>query len=146
MLILEANIDDTTGEMMGYTMEKLLQAGALDVSFTPIYMKKNRPAIKLEVMGEEENHDRLQELILTETSTIGLRIRKARRLVMKRKSIPVETEFGTISVKEARWKQIVKYAPEYEDCRKAAQEHGVSLAEVYRKAEEACHQKEEGKK
>lgn len=139
-------MDDTTGEMLGYTMETLLQAGALDVSFTPIYMKKNRPAIKLEVISEEDKADQLQKLILTETSTIGLRLRKAQRLVMKRKNIPVETEFGIISVKEARWEQIVKYAPEYEDCRKAAREHGVSLAEIYRKAEEACYQTEEGKK
>lgn len=142
---MEANIDDMSGELLGHAMQLLLEAGARDVFFTPIYMKKNRPATKLEVICDEVHKESLQEILLKDTSTIGIRMHKADRLVMQRESMIVKTRYGILRVKKATWHHIVKYAPEYEDCRKAALKHGVSLAEVYRIAQEACQTTKEVK-
>ena len=145
VLIMEANIDDMSGELMGHAMERLMEAGARDVFFTPIFMKKNRPATKLEVICDESYRDLLQEILLTETSTIGIRMHKVDRVVMQRKSLTVKTEYGTLRVKKAIWQHITKYAPEYEDCRKAALKYGVSLREIYQVVQKACQIEQEDK-
>lgn len=132
-----------SGELLGHTMGRLLEAGALDVFFTPIFMKKNRPATKLEVLCDENHLERLQTILLTETSTIGLRIHQVQRLVMERENQVVKTPYGNLRVKKATWKHIIKYAPEYEDCRKAALKHGVSLRKVYEEIQRSCPQEKE---
>ncbi len=129
--IVEANIDDTTGEILGYTMEKLFEEGALDVFYTPIYMKKNRPAFKLSVICKNEELEAINEVILKETSTIGLRIYKVNRECLDRKIETVNTRYGSAKVKISYNDEIVKVSPEYEYCRKLSLENKVSLKTIY---------------
>lgn len=130
MFLIETNIDDTSGEVLGYLMEKLLESQALDVFFTPIYMKKNRPATQLSVLCYKEDIDNIKDIIFSETSTIGIRIIETDRITMEREIIKVNTIYGDISVKKSTLGDIMKYAPEYEDCKKIAIEHGLTLKEV----------------
>ncbi|MEW8974305.1 MAG: nickel insertion protein [Tissierellaceae bacterium] len=129
---METNIDDTTGEILGYLMDKLFEKNARDVFYTPIYMKKNRPAIKLEVICGEKERDIIKEIIFKETSTIGIREFRASRTIMEREIIKVKTSYGDIRVKKSSFKDITKYAPEYEDCKEVAERFGIPLREVYR--------------
>jgi uncharacterized protein (TIGR00299 family) protein len=131
IIVLETNIDDTTSEILGYTMTRLLEAGALDVFFTPIFMKKNRPAYMLTVIAKPGTEDLLAEIVLAETSTLGIRSRRMERYCMQRETLPVETGFGTARVKTASFGQVRKASPEFEDCRRIAQETGMPLAKVY---------------
>ena len=96
---LECNIDDCTGEALGYCMGKLLQAGARDVHYIPVYMKKNRPAYQLDVICEEEKRETLENIIFTETTTIGIRRCQMERTVMKREFATITTEYGDAAVK-----------------------------------------------
>lgn len=120
-----------TGEVFGYVMETLLEQGALDVFYTSIYMKKNRPAIKLSVLCLEEQIQDMQEIIFKETTTIGIRMYKTNRVCMNRKWLTIKTDYGEIRVKKARYGDIIKSSPEYEDCKLRAQEYGVSVQMVY---------------
>lgn len=113
-------------------MDKLLENGAKDVFYTPIYMKKNRPAVKLGVICEKRDLDMLKEIIFKETSTIGIREFKANRTVMEREIIELKTVYGSIRVKRSNFKEIVKYTPEYEDCKSIAERYDMPLREVYR--------------
>jgi len=132
--ILEANLDDESPEILGAAMETLLDAGALDVSFTPIQMKKNRPAVKLTVLAEPARIDILAARVLEETSTLGVRIWEARRLKSPRRHGVVETPWGEVAVKVKQIGQRQVAAPEFEACRRAARAAGVPIAEVYRAA------------
>lgn len=123
-----------TGEVAGYVMASLLEEGALDVFYTPIYMKKNRPAIKLSVLCLEEQIEQLQKQIFKETTTIGIRMYKTSRVCMDREWITVETCYGKIRIKIAKYDNIIKYAPEYEDCKLRAREWGVPVQAVYQMA------------
>ena len=125
--VLEANIDDCTPEVLGYAMERLLEAGALDVSFAPVYMKKQRPATRIEVLATAENQEALAALLLSETSSFGLRITCAERRVAARSHVTVETGFGAVRVKVAAGGTA---APEYDDCRALARASGKPLLEV----------------
>ena len=130
--IIESNIDDMGGEIFGFLMEKLLQQNALDVWFTPIYMKKNRPAVKLSVMCKENDMENLSAIILRETTTIGVRSYTVDRTVLKREFVKVDTKYGEVTLKVSSGSGIVaKYVPEYEDCRKLAIKADVPLVEVY---------------
>ena len=120
VFMLEANIDDSTGEALGYAMEKLLEAGALDVHYTPCFMKKNRPGYILGVMARGSDIEKMEELIFRHTSTIGIRKRPLERSCMEREESCVATPFGEISVKVCRWKDIEKFYPEYESVKAAA--------------------------
>jgi uncharacterized protein (DUF111 family) len=131
--ILEANIDDSTPEVLGYALERLLEAGALDVSLSPLLMKKNRPGTLLRVIARPEDREALAELILRETSTFGLRLFAAERRVAARRAVEVETSAGKVRVKVSDRGQ---FAPEYEDCRKLALATGVPLQRIL--AEAAC--------
>lgn len=131
---METNIDDTTGEILGYVMDKLLKNNAKDVFYTPIYMKKNRPAVKLGVICEKRDLDILKEIIFKETSTIGIREFKVNRTVMEREIMELKTVYGDIRVKKSKFKDIVKYTPEYEDCKSIAERHDIPLRDVYREA------------
>ncbi|HEX4770755.1 MAG TPA: nickel pincer cofactor biosynthesis protein LarC [Bryobacteraceae bacterium] len=129
--ILEANIDDSTPEIMGYAMERLFDTGALDVTLTPVFMKKNRPATQISVMAPLEKAEQLVDVIFAETSTLGVRITHAQRRVLEREIRSVDTAYGRIRVKGSSSGGI---APEYEDCRRAALEHNVPLRSVMAEA------------
>ena len=123
---LEANIDDVTGEQLGYCMECLMRAGARDVSFVPIYMKKNRPAYELHVICDPAEVEQMEDIIFRETTTIGIRRCLMERHVMRREIQTVETEYGMAQVKVCSYGAIRKVYPEYgsvvELCQKSKQD------------------------
>ncbi len=135
---LETNIDDMNPEILGYVMEKLFQEGALDVYTASIYMKKNRPAVMLTVLAELQNEEKIKNILFTETSTLGIRRTMKQRYCMAREIMAVNTPYGEIRVKVATLGDLKKVAPEYEDCKKAAQTHGVSLLRIYNAVNEAA--------
>jgi pyridinium-3,5-bisthiocarboxylic acid mononucleotide nickel chelatase len=132
--ILEANIDDSTPQVLGYAMERLFTAGALDVTLTPVFMKKNRPGTLISVIAAPEMAEELAAVLFAETSTLGLRMIAAERRVLVREIAEVETSFGKIRVK---YNDRGGFAPEYEDCRRLAAEKGVPLRVVISEANEA---------
>jgi uncharacterized protein (TIGR00299 family) protein len=129
--VIEANIDDASPELLGYAMERLLDAGALDVTLSPLMMKKNRPATLLTVLARAEHQEELARVIFAETTTLGLRIHTAERRVQARRIVEVETRYGKVRMKVAEGGN---YAPEYEDCRRLAREAGVPLKQVLAEA------------
>jgi uncharacterized protein (TIGR00299 family) protein len=138
--VLEANLDDMNPEWFEYVQEQLFTHGALDVFYTPIFMKKNRPATKLTVLCESGKLERIVETVFQGTSTFGVRTYEVRRQKLQRGSQLVETSYGPISVKIGEWHgQVVQISPEYESCRQAAQRCGAPLKEIYRAAEVEAH-------
>lgn len=131
IVILETNIDDASPEIMGYTAERLFEKGALDVFYTPIYMKKNRPAFMLTVLARPADEEMLAGIILTETTTLGIRKSLSKRYCMEREIVNVATEYGEARVKIASRGAFRKAAPEYEDCRKLAGIHGIPISRIY---------------
>jgi len=130
--VIESNIDNMSGELLGGLMERLLAAGALDVSYTPIQMKKNRPAIMITIICPPEQGDALAMAMLRETSTLGVRIQHMQRLKAQRAHERIETPLGAMSVKVKRLgTRIISAAPEYEECRRLALERKMPLAAVY---------------
>ena len=125
--VLEANIDDSTPEVIGYAMGRLLEAGALDVMLTPVQMKKNRPGVMLSVVARPEQQEDLARILFLETSTLGLRIHGAERRVQARKIVDVQTAHGSVRVKVS---EAGSFAPEYEDCRRIAAESGIPLKQI----------------
>lgn len=125
--VIETNIDDANPQILGYTMERLLESGALDVTLTPIFMKKNRPGTMLTVIASPGDQEALAQLILSETSTLGLRIYSAQRRVLAREITEVDTEHGKVRIKHAA---SGAFTPEYEDCRRIARETGLPLKEI----------------
>jgi uncharacterized protein (TIGR00299 family) protein len=125
--VMEANLDDSSPQVVGYAVERLLEAGALDATITPIQMKKGRPGALLRVIASPAQQEELAALIFAETSTLGLRIYSAERRVQQRDWVEVETEHGKIRVKVSG---DGSYAPEYEDCRSIAREKGLPLRQV----------------
>ena len=145
VVLLECNLDNTTGEALGYAMERLLSAGALDVWFTPIQMKKNRPASKLSVLAKPELAAGLAHLLLQETTTLGVRQTLVNRIKVGRESMPVETEWGTVKVKVKRMQgQPISVSPEYEECAALARQQGMSLLAVYAAVQAAALEKLKG--
>jgi uncharacterized protein (TIGR00299 family) protein len=135
LALLETNIDDNNPEIIGYVMEKLFAAGALDVFFAPIQMKKNRPATLLSVLCSPTEVDSLETILFRETSTLGVRRQFVERHRLERKNETIETPYGPIRVKVAQLPDgTTKRAPEYEDCKQAAEAHGVPLRVVYEAA------------
>jgi uncharacterized protein (TIGR00299 family) protein len=128
--VIEANIDDSTPEVLGHAMERLLEAGALDVTLTPLLMKKNRPGNLLRVIAKPEDREALAGLVMTETSTLGLRLYSAERRVQKREIVTVATRYGEVRVKVTEG----GCAPEYEDCRRIALEKGLPLRQILSEA------------
>lgn len=129
--VMETNIDDTTGEILGYTAEKLIQNGALDVFFTPIYMKKGRPAYRLTVACKKENIEKLQTIIFRETTTIGIRYRYEKRNVLPREKVEVNTEYGLVQAKQVKLGEETYTYPEYESLKKIAEEQNIPLKDLY---------------
>ncbi len=129
--VIETNIDDMSPQVYEYVMEKMFKAGALDVFLTQIIMKKGRPGIKLSVLCNENKKDALSEIILKETTSIGLRFYTADRKTLQREITSVDTKYGRVRVKKSRLgKEIQKASPEYEDCRKIAKKFNIPLLEV----------------
>jgi uncharacterized protein (TIGR00299 family) protein len=131
--VIEANVDDCTPQVLGYAMERLLEAGALDVTFTPIVMKKNRAATMISVLSLPQMTEQLAQLVFRETTTLGLRIFHAERRVLHRESTEIETRYGKVRVK---YTENGSFTPEYEDCRRLANEHGVALRAIIAEANE----------
>ena len=132
LMMLETNIDDNSAEVDGYVMEQLFASGALDVFFTPIQMKKNRPATLISILSRPEDVEKLELLLFRETSTLGVRRQSVERRCLERTSEVVDTPYGPIRVKVARLPDgTSKRAPEFEDCKRAALAHGVPLRKVY---------------
>ena len=137
IVLLETNMDDVTGVVVGYTQERLFDLGALDVWYSPIQMKKNRPGVVLSALIPAEMEEAACELVLRETPTLGVRTRPVERYAAERRNVAMESSLGTVSVK-------VKYvggkaigaAPEYEDCRRIAVETDIPLQEVHRRVSE----------
>ncbi|PST35349.1 nickel pincer cofactor biosynthesis protein LarC [Enterocloster lavalensis] len=141
MWVMESNIDDCTGEMLGFAMEMILAAGAADVWATPIFMKKNRPAYMVSVLCREDKVEELETLVLTQTTTIGVRRYPVSRTIMDRRNETVSTRFGDAQVKVCGYKGKQYFYPEYESVKTICREHGVDFRTAYdeirRKAEEA---------
>ena len=131
--VIEANIDDSSPEVLGYAIEKLMEAGALDASLAPLQMKKNRPGSLLRVIARPEDQERLAAMVFAETSTLGLRIHNAERRVTERSIVEVATQFGTVKIKVYP----NGFAPEYEDCRAIAARTGTPLPQVIAAAQAA---------
>lgn len=134
--VLETNIDDCTGEKLAYCREQLMQAGALDVSFFPLFMKKGRPAYGLVVLCHEESEESLTKIIFQETTAVGLRRRVQERHIMQREFCDVSTEYGCVRMKICRYGDVEKAYVEYESAAELARKSGRPLDEIYRKASE----------
>jgi uncharacterized protein (TIGR00299 family) protein len=129
--VLETALDDLSPQVIAYVAEQALAAGALDVMLTPVIMKKGRPGTLLTVLADPAKSDELAQLILRETSTLGLRLRQDKRMCLERIHIPVTTAYGEIRMKIGfSGEQEFNAAPEFEDCKAAAQHHGVALKQV----------------
>lgn len=139
---LETNLDDSSPEILGATMDKLLAAGALDVWFTPIHMKKNRPGTMLSVLCEPARVEALADLIFRETSAFGLRTEQVVRLKLERRFEQVATEFGEVTVKLGlKAGAVVQVAPEFESCRAVSEKSGQPLRAIYEAATRAFAQR-----
>ena len=130
--VIETNIDDTSPEVMGYVMDKLFEAGAKDVFFTPVYMKKHRPATQLTVLCNEMQIPIMEQILFTETSTIGLRKFQANRTCLPREIVKVTTPYGEIQAKKVLFGSTTRIALEFEDACRLAKERNVPLIEIYR--------------
>jgi hypothetical protein len=132
--VIEANIDDSSPQVLGYALERLMEAGALDVSLSPLQMKKNRPGSLLRVIAKPEDQERLAQIVFAETSTLGLRIHAAERRVEDRRVVEVETPWGNVRGKVSAQDA---FSPEYEDCRAIAERTGTPLKQVLAAATDA---------
>ncbi len=131
--VIECNIDDMNPELYDYIMELLFKEGALDVYLTSIIMKKGRPGVKLSVIYNEENEEKIKEIILTETTTLGVRKYKTQRSMLNREFSKVQTKYGEFTVKSSYYNgKRIKYKAEYDECKKAALEKGISINEIYK--------------
>jgi hypothetical protein len=130
--LLQCNIDDMTAETLGAVMEELMAAGAMDVDFTPIQMKKNRPATRLSLLCARQDEPRFADLVFRQTTTLGLKSIPVRKMVLDIAFEQVETPLGPVTFKHAlREGVVVRSKPELEDCRRLAARHGIPLLEVY---------------
>jgi uncharacterized protein (TIGR00299 family) protein len=137
--VLETNIDDQNPEQYEHLMERMFDAGALDVTMTPTHMKKNRPGVVLSVIAKPQDREAMRHLILTETTSLGVREQELQRSLLNRDRLEVETPWGKTYVKIAHLPGGAhKYAPEFEDCRRLARAANVPLREVYVAAETAA--------
>ena len=136
MVLLETNIDDMNPQIYDYVMERLFTQGALDVWFTHIQMKKNRPAVMLSVLSPGDAESRLAETIMRETSTLGIRVRPVFRHIAGRDTVEIDSTYGRVRVKVKRFgDEVLSISPEYDECRKIATEKGIPLRDVYRTVE-----------
>lgn len=132
LTVAETNIDDMNPEFYDHVMEMLFKAGAVDVTFTPILMKKNRPAVKLSVLTANDKRERISKILLTETSTFGVRYFEVNRRTLDREIKTVKTPYGPVKVKIGSLDgSVLKISPEYDDCKKIARKEKLAVKEVY---------------
>lgn len=134
VVLVETNLDDCNPQFLERAMERLFEAGALDVAFHPVGMKKNRPGVMLSAVVPPSCQEACAQIVLEETTALGVRLIPAERRVMSRKIEAVETPYGPVRVKVASREKARNRMPEYEDCLRAAREHGVPVKEVWMKA------------
>ena len=132
---LKCNLDDMTGEAMGYALERLLSGGALDAWYTPIHMKKNRPAWELTALCAPERRADVERILLSETTTLGVRACSFERTTLPRDWQTADTPWGPVRVKIAHGPDGLRAAPEYEDCAKLAREQGIPFVKIYATAQ-----------
>jgi NCAIR mutase (PurE)-related protein len=129
--VVEANLDDLNPQVYDHVMDRLFEAGALDVTLTPIHMKKNRPGVTLSVLCDPERAEPLAEILFAETSTLGVRMSRWERLCLEREWVQAQTPWGPVRVKIGRRDgRVLTRTPEYEDCKRIAREAGVPLKQV----------------
>jgi pyridinium-3,5-bisthiocarboxylic acid mononucleotide nickel chelatase len=132
MIKIEVNLDNISGEWLGYVMDLLFEAGANDVFYTPIYMKKNRPAVLLQLLCSEHKLEKIKEILFKETTTLGVRYYPLTVHRLERTFKTVHTQWGPVAVKEGFYKgKVVQTSVEYEDCKKIAKEHQLPLKSIY---------------
>lgn len=132
MVLVQANIDDMNPEYTPYISERLFEAGANDVYWVPIIMKKGRPGLMLNVLVNEDGLDPVENVIFSETTTLGLRYIRASCHRLGREFYPVKTKWGTVRVKAGYYKgQLIQYAPEFGECEEIARQHRVPIKRVY---------------
>ena len=132
IMVLETNLDDINAEILGNFMEKALAAGALDVFHTAIQMKKNRPGVLLTVLCTEADADKFSELLVRETSAFGVRRYTAERRKLRREFVTVQTAYGSVTVKVGQLDgKVLQAAPEFESCKKLADQASVPIKEIY---------------
>lgn len=131
-VVMETNIDDCSGEILGFTLEKLFANGALDVFYTPIFMKKSRPAYRLSVACRKEDMFKLQNIIFKETTTIGIRYRFEGRTELGREFVEIDTKYGKIKAKKVTYNGETYVYPEYESMKKIAEKNNIPLKELYK--------------
>jgi len=134
-LVIDVNIDDMNPQIYGYIIEKLFEKGALDVTITPIYMKKGRPGVLLSILIEPWKENDITEILFKETTTIGYRKYYVDKIMMDREIKEVETIWGKVRVKISRYGSFVKISPEYEDCKRIAEERKIPLRQVMEEIE-----------
>ena len=135
--VLETNVDDCTGEQLGYVQEQLLEEGALDACYLPVFMKKSRPAWQLQVLCRREDMEKLEHLIFRETTTIGIRRYPVQRTVLPRRMATARTPWGNVRVKVCSLGEEQRGYPEYEDVKALSLAADVPFGQVYREAEKA---------
>ena len=135
---LEANIDDSTGEELGFAMEQLFEAGALDVFYTPCFMKKNRPAYMLTVLCKNEDSEKMEEIIFNQTTTIGIRRTRTERSVLERETLLIDTPYGEVRIKLLNHNNRKRFAPEYEDVAGISRRTGISFGKIYNELVAFC--------
>jgi uncharacterized protein (TIGR00299 family) protein len=144
-VVLETNVDDMSGEIAAFALEEAFRAGALDVWTTPIGMKKGRPALMISALARAEQADQVSRALLSQTTSLGLRVRPVGRIERPRRTVQVDTPYGVIGVKLADGDGLpVNVAPEYEDCRAAAEAAAVPVKQVYAAAVAAAMSQIEG--
>ncbi|PLT27892.1 nickel insertion protein [Peribacillus deserti] len=132
MIKIEVNIDDAPGEWLGYVMDMLFKAGANDVFYIPIFMKKNRPGVMLQLLTSKQRLAGMKEILFKETTTLGIRYYPLTVHRLERKFRSVETMWGAVTVKEGYFEgELVQRAPEYEECKKIAEANQIPLKRVY---------------
>jgi uncharacterized protein (TIGR00299 family) protein len=142
-VIIECNIDDMNPELYDALMDRLFAAGAHDVFFTPIIMKKSRPAVMVSVLCDVEKQKPIEEVLWLNSSTFGLRFYKVAKSMLRRETVKIKTKYGDVMIKRGYLNgRIIKSKPEYDDCRKLAKKNGISMQEIY----ESIHRSVRSKK
>ncbi len=132
VVILDANLDNANPEWLGFMMDRLFESGALDVYFSPIQMKKNRPGIHVQVIGPPQKKDPLMDILFRESTTLGVRFSYSSRKTLERSQVEIDSPWGKMAVKRVVWPDgSFSLQPEYESCRKIAEEKGLPLKEIY---------------